>query len=191
MVRGHERALVTLYDRYVDGLYNYGGKFTGKSESIEDAIQDLFTEIWFRREKLCVPDSVKAYLLRAFRQKLLRQLLHYRHISFIDEYLPIGAQDDHQYIHTQVLSETEAERKTSLQRALSTLSQKEQQAITLKYIDNLSHDEIVQVMEIKKQTLYNLLHTAIRKLTLAVKAKHPAKEVFSSAKVLLLLLSLI
>ena len=179
ITRGNELALVQLYEQYVDVLYNYGRKITHKSEIIEDAIQDLLTEIWYRREKLCVPDSVKAYLLHAFRQKLLKQLLQYKHISFIDEYLPTGTQDDYQYIHTQILSETELERKTCLQKALSTLSRKEQQAITLKYTENLSHDEIARIMEIKKQTLYNLLHTALQKLTHSVKAKYPSSSVFT------------
>ncbi len=177
--QGNEPALVQLYDRYVDVLYNYGLKITGKSEVIEDAIQELLAELWYRREKLCVPDSVKAYLLRAFRQKLLKQLFHYKRISFTGEYLPIGVTDDHQYLHTQILSEIESEFKSSLKEAMALLSQKEQEAIVLKYTENLSHDEIATIMGIKKQTLYNLLYIALQKLSKAMKDKHPADGVFT------------
>ena len=189
IIRGNELALAQLYDLYVDVLYSYGRKITYKSEIIEDAIQDLLTEIWYRREKLSVPNSVKAYMLRAFRRTLLKQLYQYKRISFTGEYLPVGEDDDHQYLHTQILSEIESEFKTDLQQAMAMLSQKEQEAITLRYTENLSHDEIASIMGIKKQTLYNLLHNAIQKLTASMKNKYPSDGVFTPFAITLLLLS--
>ncbi|MEQ9442545.1 MAG: sigma-70 family RNA polymerase sigma factor [Cyclobacteriaceae bacterium] len=189
LMQGNELALARLYDMYVDVLYNYGRRITPRSEIIEDAIQDLLTEIWYRRERLSVPDSVKAYLLRAFRRTLLKQLYQYKRLTFTGEYLPMGEEDDHQYLHTQILSEIEAEFKTDLQQAMVALSQKEQEAIALRYTENLSHDEIASIMGIKKQTLYNLLHQAIQKLTKSLKNKYPADGVFTPFAITLLLLS--
>lgn len=189
LMQGNELALARLYDMYVDVLYNYGRRITPRSEIIEDAIQDLLTEIWYRRERLSVPDSVKAYLLRAFRRTLLKQLHQYKRLTFTGEYLPMGEEDDHQYLHTQILSEIEAEFKTDLQQAMVALSQKEQEAIALRYTENLSHDEIASIMGIKKQTLYNLLHQAIQKLTKSLKNKYPADGVFTPFAITLLLLS--
>lgn len=167
--QGNELALVQLYDLYVDVLYSYGKKITYKSEIIEDAIQDLLAEIWHKREKLSTPSSVKAYLLKAFRQKLLRQLSQYKRLSFTDVYSQMDVKNNHHYLHEQVLSESASEFKARLKKSLATLSRKEQEAIALKYTENLSHDEIAKIMDIKKQTLYNLLHSAIQKLNKSLK----------------------
>ena len=187
--QGNQLALVQLYDRYVDTLYNYGKKITYKSEIVEDAIQDLLAEIWHRREKLSTPDSVKAYLLRALRQKLLKHLLQYRRITFVGEYLPAGISDDDSSSHSTDALEIHPELWADIHRAMASLSPKEQEAVTLKYTENLSHDEMVDIMGIKKQTLYNLLHTALRKLAKSVKGRHPSGIVFSSFVFVLLLLS--
>lgn len=186
IIQGDELALTELYDQYVDILYNYGQKITPKSEVIEDAIQELLAEIWYRREKLAVPNSVKAYLLHSFRQKLLKQLSQYKRISFTGEYLPTGMDDDHQYLHTQILSEIESEHKVALQRAIATLSRKEREAIALRYTENLSHDEIAKVMALKKQSLYNLLHGAIQKLAKAMREQHPSGRLTAYTIALLL-----
>ncbi len=178
MTQGSELALVQLYDQYADVLYRHGRGITGKPEIIEDAIQDLIAEIWYRRKTLTTPDSVKAYLLRSFRQKLFRQLLQYKRISFVGEYEPLAVLDDHHYIHTRIQSENESERTANLREAISKLSPKEQQVVALRYTENLSHDEIAIIMGIKKQTLYNLINHALRKLSHSLKSTH-ASEVAS------------
>ena len=120
IMQGNEFALVQLYDRYVDVLYNYGKKITYKSEIVEDAIQDLLAEIWYRREKLSVPHSAKAYLLRALRQKLLKQLLRYRRITFVGEY--IEAINDNSSIHSIDTSEVDPDLWADIHRALASFS---------------------------------------------------------------------
>ncbi len=172
--QGNGLALVQLYDQYVDVLYSYGRKFTTKAEIIEDAIQDLLTELWLRRDKIRVPDSVKAYLLKAFRQKLFRQLSRYQRISFIDEYPQTIHDESEDYLPSQDLSDLEIERRLSLKKSLATLSPKQQEAIMLRYTENLTHEEIAEIMEIKKQSLYNLLHTAVQKLSKSMREKQKA-----------------
>ena len=189
ITQGEPLALVQLYDRYADVLYHYGRKITYKSEIIEDAIQDLLAELWYRREKLSIPDSVKAYLLMSFRRTLLKQLLQYQRMLLVGEYFPIEGHDEDHYLRTQILSEIESETNSTLQQAIATLSRKEREAITLKYTENLSHDEIARIMDIKKQTLYNLLHNAIRKLAQSVKAKQPSDRLFTPFAITLLFLS--
>lgn len=189
MKQGNGLALVQLYDHYVDMLYSYGRRFTPKSEIIEDAIQDLLTELWHKRERLSVPDSIKAYLLKAFRQKLLRQLSQYKRLSFIDQYPHTDHADNGHYLNGQILSEIEVEFQARLKKSLATLSPKQREAIALKYTENLSHDEIAEIMEIKKQTLYNLLHTAIQKLSKALKDESHSTFVYLFLVITLLCIS--
>jgi len=171
---GSESALVQLYDRYMEVLFNYGKRFTQKSEIIEDAVQDLLTELWLKREKLSVPHSVKAYLLKAFRQKLLRQLTNYRRLSFSPRTSYFLLTEDNNFLTGQISAELEATFHFKFKRALASLSPKQQEAIALRYTENLSHEEIARIMNIKKQTLYNLLHSAILRLSDELKDERKA-----------------
>ncbi len=58
LLKGDRRALGEIYTRYFDKLYNYGSKISHDAAITEDAIQDLFIELWNRRQNL--NDQVKA-----------------------------------------------------------------------------------------------------------------------------------
>ncbi|MDF9796951.1 RNA polymerase sigma factor (sigma-70 family) [Catalinimonas alkaloidigena] len=185
MKQGNGKALVEIYDLYADLLYSYGRKFTAKSEIIEDAMQDLLTELWVKREKLSVPHSAKGYLLKAFRQKLLRQLSKYKKISFLENYPETMTGES----KSNGMAEEDAEQivtlKAHLKNSLSYLSPKQREAILLKYTENLTHDEIAEVMEIKKQSLYNLLHGAIQRLSETMKHERASNFVYFLSVLLL------
>lgn len=180
MRQGQSLALAMLYDRYANVLYNYGKSFTTKSEVIEDAIQDLLTEVWTRRAQLTTPHSVKGYLIKSFRQKLLRLLTREKQWQLVDDYssftlnnsqLPAAWEEGNRgYLF-----------KRKLQQAISELPSRQQEAVILKYTENLTHQEIADIMDIKIQTLYNLLHTAIQKLSKAFQNEaHPIYTFLSS-----------
>jgi RNA polymerase sigma-70 factor (ECF subfamily) len=172
MQEGQSQALAAIYDKYAPALYNYGRGFTAKSEVIEDAIQDLLTEVWVRRERLSTPQSVKGYLLKAFRQKILRLLTQEKRLLLVSDYTSFAIVDSEQSDETN--SEVELAFKSRLKKSVSSLSSRQQEAITLKYTENLTHAEIAEVMNIKVQTLYNLLHTAVQNLSKTLKGvPHP------------------
>ncbi|MEM9671724.1 MAG: RNA polymerase sigma factor [Cyclobacteriaceae bacterium] len=163
MQQGQNQALAAIYDKYVNALYNYGRGFTAKSEVIEDAIQDLLTEIWTRRDRLATPESVKGYLLRAFRQKLLRLLTQENRWQLVSDYSYFNLVAS-PTITTREDSDETLLFKRKLKKVINSLSARQQEAITLRYTENLTHQEVAEVMDIKVQTLYNLLHTATQKL---------------------------
>lgn len=168
---GVSSALARLYDTYADSLFNYGSRFTNQTEILEDAIQDLFAELWTKRTKLCHPNSVKAYLLKSFRQKLLRRLSQRSKLHFDNDFFETQATPDLSSSKYD-FSDDDLRFSVKLKNAIRKLSIKQQEAITLKYTENLTHDEIAEIMHIKKQTLYNLLHSAVQKLSIALKKEH-------------------
>lgn len=186
MKKGRENALAYLYDQYVDTLFNYGKKFTTKHEIIEDAIQDLMTELWFKREKLSLPDSVKAYLLFAFKQKITRQLSRVNKLFYTEQYTEFHVPDQDNYLSRQIKIEGNAVFQRKLIKAIENLSPKEQEAIHLRYAESMKHEDIAKIMDIRKQSLYNLLHNAVLKLSKALNDDRRTAFVY-----LLLTLSLI
>ena len=59
------------------------------------------------------------------------------------------------------ISEEKAER---LRKTLSLLSKRQIEIIYLKYYQYLDHGQIAELMNISRQSVYNLLHEAIHKL---------------------------
>jgi len=164
MQQGQSQALAMIYDKYANVLYNYGKSFTTKSTIVEDAIQDLLTEVWTRRAQLTTPHSVKGYLIKSFRQKLLRLLTKEKQWQLVNDYSTFTLNNFQVPLAWEEANENQAF-KQKLQQAISELSSRQQEAIILKYTENLTHQEIADIMDIKIQTLYNLLHTAIQKLS--------------------------
>ena len=61
---GSEDAYAFIYHKYFHVLYNYGRQFSDSKEGVKDCIQDLFVEIWDRKENLGDTDSIKFYLFK-------------------------------------------------------------------------------------------------------------------------------
>src|SRR5688572_26092435 len=71
---GEKSALSYIYTKFFDGLYNYGSRITPDAGLTEDSIQDLFVELWNKREGLNDVHNVKAYLFKSLRRKIIYKL---------------------------------------------------------------------------------------------------------------------
>jgi RNA polymerase sigma factor (sigma-70 family) len=160
-----EEALALLMKMYYDDLYNYGARFTKDHGLIKDCIQEVFISLWQRRETIGAILSPKYYFLRAIKNKVLKSL-HKNSRKVTSDYL----QDEYDFFHEfsierviieKQISEEKAER---LRKTLSLLSKRQVEIIYLKYYQYLDHGQIAELMNISRQSVYNLLHEAIHKL---------------------------
>lgn len=164
---GHAPALGTIYDQYVLLLYRYGHKLTSDRSVVEDSIQEVFAELWKRRERISPTTSVKFYLFRALRQKILRELKHHRPTLSLEDVIHVSHAID------TSLPEKQAQQ---LRQALSHLGPRQKEAIYLKFYNRLSNDEIAAVMEIDKRTVYNLVSQALGQLKRELKVAWSALQ---------------
>ena len=68
--RGGKEAFEALYHLYVDQLYNYGMHIFLDRTVVEDSIQDLFLELWQRRQFLGDTDGLRFYLYKSLKRKI-------------------------------------------------------------------------------------------------------------------------
>ncbi|MEQ9287162.1 MAG: sigma-70 family RNA polymerase sigma factor [Cyclobacteriaceae bacterium] len=68
---GNESAFITIYNTYFPMLYRYGFQYTKDKALIKDAIQDLFVELRQKRKRLSHTTSIKLYLYKSIRRKIL------------------------------------------------------------------------------------------------------------------------
>jgi len=160
-----EKALASLMEMYYDDLYNYASRFTKDDGLIKDCIQEVFISLWQRRETVGHILSPKYYFLRAIKNKVLKSL-HKNAKRATSAHL----QDEYDFFHEfsierVIIDKQISEEKASkLIKTLSLLSKRQKEIIYLKYYQYLDHGQIAELMNISRQSVYNLLHEAVHNL---------------------------
>lgn len=163
--QGDKDALASLMNIYYDNLYNYGWRFSKDDALIKDCIQEIFISLWQRRETANSILSPKYYLLRAIKNKVLKALHKNIRISST-EHVPDEYEFFYEFSIERVIIDKQIsdEKGEKLKKTLSLLSKRQKEIIYLKYYQQLDHAQIAELMNISRQSIYNLLHEAIQKL---------------------------
>ncbi|GAB2790479.1 sigma-70 family RNA polymerase sigma factor [Rhabdobacter roseus] len=160
--QGDRVALGKLYDAHIQELLSYGYRITNDRQLIKDSIQDLFLHLWNHRQNLSDTDSVKFYLYRSLRNRILRNTDKHPSLGLDAERLPTLS--DLPFESEWILQETKQEQLNKLRLALATLPKRQQEAIQLRYYHDFDPEEIAQLMQINNQSVRNLLHLALHRL---------------------------
>jgi RNA polymerase sigma factor (sigma-70 family) len=165
LLQNDEQALAALMKLYYADLFNYASRFTKDSGLIKDCIQEVFISLWQRRQSTGTILSPKYYFLRAIKNKVLKSLhkLNRKNISGVlqEEYEFFHEFSIERIIIEKQISEEKAEK---LLKTLVLLSKRQKEIIYLKYYQYLDHGQIAELMNISRQSVYNLLHESIYKL---------------------------
>ncbi len=158
---GDTGALEYLYREYVDVLYRYGMILCGDPDKVKNSIHDLYVTIWNGRERLAMPDSVKAYLMISLRRKLFDKGSRMDSLTdgketFDDITLSTEAHDIH-----WIRSEDEDEEQARLEAAMQKLSDRQREILHMKYYQALEYDEIGRIMDLNYQSARNLVNRAL------------------------------
>ncbi|ERJ59045.1 RNA polymerase sigma factor [Sphingobacterium paucimobilis] len=160
---GDEAAFKLLFERYSPLLFNYGYKFTQEESIIEDSIQEFFMKIWYNRDSINDTPSVKNYLYKAFRRTLtahIEQSNRKRNIPV--ESLPFDIELPHD---TQVMRKERLEEiKAQLEEALLKMTARQREVIHLRFFEELSYEEIADIMGLSVKDLYKLFYRAMDSL---------------------------
>ena len=96
---GDQEAFAILYNLHIDKLYSYGTKLCKDENIVKDALQELFLELFLKREKIKIAsENLKFYLLLALNGHL-RGTVHHLTVYFI---LWVGSLIGHVHI-TRIL----------------------------------------------------------------------------------------
>ena len=169
---GDETAFEILYRKYFKALSQYGLRICQDHELIENAIQDLFIDLWRRRSFLGEVENVKFYLIKSLRNQLIRNsqkdiLENSEDVNDFLDYL--GSLSIEQTI---VQEESEEFRNGKIKEAISKLSGRQKEVIHLRYFQNLSLDEISNLIVLPKQVVKNLLSKSYAVLRVYLKSTY-------------------
>lgn len=159
-------ALGTLYDQYVDTLYQYGIKLCSDSDHVNDCIHDLFLDIYKYRKNLSSTDNVEYYLLRSLKNKILKK--HKSRIialSFNDkidfntaEWATSSAEEN------IIEREWRDERSMRLTTAMGLLTKQQKKGINLRFVEDKNYQEIADKLNVSIETARTVIYRGIKLL---------------------------
>ena len=168
---GDDHAFYHLYDQYADNLYKYGSHFSKDKDFIKDCIHDLFLELYKYRKKLSETDSVQFYLYRS-----LRRIIHKEHVKVIpliyDEMN--YSQNNNQDLSCEdrlIAEETEAEDHKVLHDAMKALSNRQREALSLKFEHGRPYPEIAEILGISVESARTIIYRALKELRKSIEDK--------------------
>jgi RNA polymerase sigma factor (sigma-70 family) len=159
---GDRESFRLLFRKYYPSLYLYGHKITQEKDLLEDCIQDLFAELWQSPSKTSV-QSVKAYLFKALQYKLIKSLQKRSKLLLSGED-PEQTGFEVSHDNLLILREDQKENGVKVKTAMGQLSKRQQEIVYLRFFQNLSYEEISDVMAINYQVARNLLYQSIKAL---------------------------
>ena len=161
---GDSDALGKLAQIHYRALYNYASKFSGDPDFIRDCLQELYLELWERRDFLSETAFVKSYLFKALRHKLIKENVRLKRFQEQKNVLFDGNDSDlsiESYIIENESSKYQAKRLTHI---ISLLSKRQQEIIYLRFYQNLENEDIANIMNLGRQSVSNLLYRTLKEM---------------------------
>ncbi len=148
-----------LYERYWEGIYSSAYKRLCDEEICRDIVQDVFLQLWLRRDSLVIRD-VSAYLYIAVRNLVFKHMYKQQRFIELSDLLNNMLADKEQ-------SDASVLRKEFWQTYetwIRTLTTSQQEIFKMRYNDDLSTLEIADKLKITRKTVQNQLTKSVSKI---------------------------
>jgi len=163
---GNKIAFDYIFESNIKMLYTYGNGIIRDRELVADCIQELFIELWNKREILGSTNSIKFYLFKSLRRRIIRKNETEQRRSDVDLTLTYQDSFNLPFESELILDEVRQKRKQHLSLALSIITQRQREAILLRYYKKLTFEEMSSRMKMDIPSVRNILSKAIQSLRL-------------------------
>ena len=168
---GDGSAFATLYERYARRAYNLAYRLTGSEEDAGDAVQDAFLNVMRRLPQLGDRElAFGSYLFTATRNASYDLMSKQRRAqpsdSIPESAVPVGASagglgldpgdPDEDPDRKQLL----ASQQDEVREANGRLPERQREALALRELEDLSYDEIAEVMGMNRNSVAQLISRA-------------------------------
>lgn len=165
LVRGDRAAFESVYYTYIDELLSYALSLGFEREEIKDAIQDIFFKVYINRKQIAIVDNLKYYLFRSLKNRLLDILKTRRmqtsDITTIPE-LTFSIQAC--VLEDLIEDEDRLVIQNKVKNLLNILTDKQREAVYLRYMHEMSFNEIAEMLDITPKSAQKLVSRALERM---------------------------
>ncbi|MGY6557663.1 MAG: RNA polymerase sigma factor [Nitritalea sp.] len=162
---GNSAAIRYFYDAHVVGLHDYGLRLGMAAVDVEDAIHDLFLDLYKYRHNLSDVEAPAYYLMFALKRKLIAAAeKNARQLRFqVDSFPPAFPSKEEFFSLFEEVEENERVRKKIFQE-ISKLPDRQMEVLYLRFKNDFTYDQIAALMGLNVATCRTLLYRAVKQL---------------------------
>jgi len=158
---GDRNAFTTLYNRYWDKLYAVAFNRLADEFEAEEAVQNIFLDLWKRKETITLTHTLSTYLSAAIKYHVFTRLAQIRREKLRTEELKIGAIEG---VETTAEWLSEKELKKQLEQSINELPEKCKIVFLLSREQNLTNKQIAEELNISEKTVEGHITKALNNL---------------------------
>lgn len=165
---GDDKSFSVIYQQYIDSLLAYGLKLHTDREIVHDCLQEVFIDLFLKRQKINVRiENLKSYLFVALRNCLIKKIKQNKKFESLEkDRFSEEIEFNIEYSFQDKLIELEIsnEIKQKLHNAIVNLPDRQKEIIYLKFEEGLDYKEISTILKISVESARKLLYRALLSL---------------------------
>jgi len=158
--RGSQKAFNDIYNMYAKRLYAFCLQYAKMSEDAEEIVQDVFVQLWTKRENIRQEETLRSllfimakhHLINAYKATL-NSLVYEDYADYRDKL----ADDSYDHLEYEAFV-------GQLHKALGQLPPTQQKVIELSRLEGLSNSEVAERLSLSQQTVKNQLSLGLKQL---------------------------
>jgi len=148
---GDEAAFAELVERYSPRLRYFLRKLLASTDGADDALQDVWLDVFRHLPRLADPQALVAWLYRIARDRAFGRLRKTRIVEPIDESQIIDAA-------TADEAEFVPEDAARIHAALDQIPAEQREVLVLRFLEDMSYDQIARVVGCQLGTVRSRIH---------------------------------
>ncbi|MES2418410.1 MAG: RNA polymerase sigma-70 factor [Bacteroidota bacterium] len=151
-------AYTEIYERYYYLMFVFAYKKLRDEDLAKDFVQDLFINLWVKRENVAETAHLAPYLYVSLRNRIMDYFIHQK-----VEHKYIVSLKEASHANTDYLVR-ENDLKAYIEHEIGKLPQKMRQVFELSRKSNLTYKEIASTLSISEKTVHSQMVNALNRL---------------------------
>jgi RNA polymerase sigma factor (sigma-70 family) len=160
VLSGNKQAYAQIINKYKNPLYATILRMTGNQQDAADLVQEAFIKIYHQLGKFDGKGSFSSWIYRVAINHCMDE---FRKKRYKMERVEIKEEDFMDSHHPEVIF-LKKEKHRQLEKLIAVLPEEERMILLMRYVNELSYNEIGELMSLPLSTVRNKLHRAKKKL---------------------------
>jgi RNA polymerase sigma-70 factor (family 1) len=156
---GDKAAYTAIYDRYKFILHHHAFNKLRSRQEAQDVLQEVFINLWVKRESLKITTNLSGYLYSAVRNRVLDHFAHGEvKLKYINQVRPdLGeVPTDHRVRENQL--------KAIIEKEIAELPPRTREVFEMSRKQHMTHKEIAEELGTSEETVKKQVSAALRTL---------------------------
>lgn len=162
---GDKESFAYLYNLHVGTLFSYGTKLTQDENLVKDAIQEIFLDLYLKRETNNTdPENLKYYLILALKRNLIKKLKRNRKHLSENANGKLLFEPIYSIERTIIQQEDDLNLNRRISNLLNKLPAGQKEALYLRFYESLEYGEIAKLLSISIESVRKQVYRALKSI---------------------------